>query len=182
MSLADLGFGAPHSWLATFGAALLGLAVMLAYSPVADRLASRLVAAPPSLEAFRVLRRSWVSLTVGILVAWSLGGFLEEFVLRGIVVRGLGGLLGPLLGRTAALVVGVVAAALLAGLVHLYQGRRGALIVAQLSVLFGVLYVASGLNLWAVILCHGMYDTIAFIRFARGQSRYSAVRGDDSGG
>ena len=37
----------------------------------------------------------------------------------------------------------------------------------------GILFVASGRNLWAVILCHGLYDTIAFIRFANRQSRYS---------
>ena len=49
---------------------------------------------------------------------------------------------------------------------HLYQGPRATVIVTQLSVMFGVLFVVSGYNLWAVILCHGMYDTVAFIRFA----------------
>jgi hypothetical protein len=47
-------------------------------------------------------------------------------------------------------------------------------IVTQLSVLFGVLFVLSGCTLWAVVLCHGMYDTVAFVRFAFGKSKYSA--------
>jgi len=33
--------------------------------------------------------------------------------------------------------------------------------------------VVAGYNLWAVILCHGFYDTIAFVRFATGKSKYS---------
>jgi membrane protease YdiL (CAAX protease family) len=49
-------------------------------------------------------------------------------------------------------------------------------IVTQLSVLFGVLFVASGHNLWTAILCHGSYDTIAFIGLASGKSRYAKLR------
>ncbi len=58
---------------------------------------------------------------------------------------------------------------------HLYQGLRAVIIVTQLSVLFGVLFVGSGYNLWAVILCHGLYDTIAFVRFANKKSNYSRL-------
>jgi len=38
---------------------------------------------------------------------------------------------------------------------------------------FGVLFVVSGYNLWTVMLCHGLYDTIAFVRFANKKSKYS---------
>jgi hypothetical protein len=34
---------------------------------------------------------------------------------------------------------------------------------------------ASVQNLWAAILCHGFYDTIAFVRFASGKSRYAKL-------
>jgi hypothetical protein len=43
----------------------------------------------------------------------------------------------------------------------------------QLSMLFGLLFVLSGHDLWAVILCPGLDDTIAFIRFANKTSKYS---------
>src|SRR5262249_30600466 len=69
--------------------------------------------------------------------------------------------------------IAICAAAAGAGIIHLYQGPRGAFIITQLSILFGLLFVMSANNLWAVIICHGMYDTIAFIRFASGKSRYS---------
>jgi hypothetical protein len=39
--------------------------------------------------------------------------------------------------------------------------------------LFGLLFVLSGHDLWAVILCPGLDDTIAFIRFANKTSKYS---------
>jgi transposase InsO family protein len=47
--------------------------------------------------------------------------------------------------------------------------------ITQLSLLFGVLFILSGPNLWAVILCHGGYDTVAFVRFASGKSRYAKL-------
>ncbi len=51
-------------------------------------------------------------------------------------------------------------------------------IISQLSALFGILFVISGYNLWAVMLCHGLYDTIAFVRFANKQSKYSDLDND----
>jgi membrane protease YdiL (CAAX protease family) len=73
----------------------------------------------------------------------------------------------------AAATVAVLVAAACAAVGHLYQGRRAAVVILQLSTLLGVLMVVSGHNLWAVILCHGLYDTVAFVRYATGRSRYA---------
>lgn len=169
-----LKLSAPASWLYTIGFAMAGLAVMLAYTPLADRIATWLVRTPPNLSAFRMLQQSKVKLVLGIVVAWVLGGFVEEYVFRWIVLRWIEGLLLPSLVKPAATAIAIVAAAIGAGVFHLYQKLRAAIIITQLSVLFGVLFVVSGCNLWAVVLCHGLYDTIAFIRFATRKSKYSA--------
>lgn len=169
----QLGLGLTHSWLSTVGFALAWLGLMLAYSPVADWLATRWIATPPTLEAFRVLQQSRAKLIAGIVVAWALGGVLEELILRGIVLKSVESLLAAWLAGPVAAGVAVGAAALCAFVLHLYQGPRAAVIVAQLSVLFGVLFAVSGYNLWAVMLCHGLYDTVAFVRFARKKSRYA---------
>jgi hypothetical protein len=79
----------------------------------------------------------------------------------------------PTLGAPTAAAVAIVVAALGAGVIHLYQGLRAAIIITQLSVLFGLLFVLSGYDLWTVMLCHGLYDTVAFIRFAMRRSKYS---------
>jgi membrane protease YdiL (CAAX protease family) len=149
--------------------------VMLAYTPLADRIATLLVRTPPNLGAFRMLQQSKVKLVLGIVVAWILGGFVEEYVFRWIVLRWIERLLFPSLVKPAATTIAIVAAAMGAGVFHLYQKLRAAIIITQLSVLFGVLFVVSGYKLWTVVLCHGLYDTIAFIRFATRKSKYSTL-------
>jgi len=173
MSSIDPGLTPPDSWLAAIALALAGLAVTWAYTPLADRWATRWFARPPDLSAFRALQQSRTKLVAGIVLAWILGGFLEEFFLRGIVLQAVKAVASPALGLPLATAAGIAAATAIAWVIHLYQGLRAAFIIAQLSVLFGVLFVIGGFDLWPVIFCHGLYDTIAFIRFANRQSRYS---------
>jgi len=71
----QLGLGPQTSMPSMLGFALAGMAAMYAYSPVADRLATRWVAKPPTLEAFRALQQSRLKLLVGIIIAWIFGGF-----------------------------------------------------------------------------------------------------------
>ena len=169
----------------TIGLALIWLALMLAYTPLADRLATRLVNQPPNLKAFRALQQSRMKLSVGIIIAWILGGLLEELVFRGILLQWIEKLLSGSIAIPWASAFAILSAALGAGLFHLYQGARAVIIchgrpasrgaITQLSVWLGVLFVVSGHNFWSVFLCHGCYDTVAFIRFANKKSRYSQL-------
>jgi membrane protease YdiL (CAAX protease family) len=179
VSISELGLiGGEMSWLWTFAYALVWLVLMLAYGPLADRIATRIVATPPTLGAFRAIQQSRAKLIAGIVVAWILGGFLEELVFRGIVLKSVELLAWDWVAGPTGIVIAICVAAAGAGVIHLYQGPRAAIIITQLSVLFGVLFVISGYNLWAVMLCHGMYDTIAFIRFANKKSKYSKLDSD----
>jgi membrane protease YdiL (CAAX protease family) len=178
VSAEELGLGIPSRPLVTIGLALVWWALMFAYSPLADRLATRWFAKPPTLQAFRAIQQSTLKLVTGILVAWVLGGILEELVFRGIVLRSIGLWLAPWVGVPLAAACAVLLAASGAGPIHIYQGSRAVAIIVQLSVLFGVLFVISGYDLWAVILCHGLYDTVAFIRFGNKKSRYSNLEDD----
>ena len=171
-----LGLGAFGAWWLTAGLALAWLGVVLAYNPMANRLAARWFPQPPTLEAFKPIQESRGKLVAGILAAWGLGGFLEELVARGIVLQALESLLAAWLSPPVVVTIAVLVAAAGAGLMHAYQGPRAMVIITQISLLFGVLFVASGNNLWPVILCHGLYDTIAFIRFASGKSSYAVRR------
>ncbi len=168
-----LGLRTPGSWVSTVAAAVAWTLLLLAYSPVADRLARRYLPARPNLRAFRAIQQSRVKLAAGIVVAWVLGGFLEELAARGVVQQSVQTWLVPVLPRAVAVTVAVLVAAAGAALVHLYQGLRATLIVLQLSTLLGVLMIVGGHNLWTVIICHGLYDTVAFVRFASGKSRFA---------
>lgn len=172
-SLQTLGLGPPADWVSTVLTALAWLGLMLAYSPLADRIATRLVATPPQLSVFRGLQESRSRLIMGIILAWVFGGFLEELLLRGILLPWMEARLSAWIPAAMVAIIAVFAVAVVAGFLHLYQGLRAAIIVAQLSVLFGFLAIITRHNLWPVILCHGMYDTIAFIRFANKKSKYS---------
>jgi membrane protease YdiL (CAAX protease family) len=119
-----------------------------------------------------------MKLVVGIAIAWFLGAYLEELTFRGIVLKMVEAQLSTLFPLTIAAAISICIAAAGAGIIHLYQGPRATFIIIQLSILFGLLFVLSRDTLWAVILCHGMYDTIAFIRFAGGKSRYSKFAHD----
>jgi membrane protease YdiL (CAAX protease family) len=178
VSADELGLGIPSRPLLTIVLVLVWWGVMLAYNPIADRLATRWFAKPPTLQSFRAVQQSTMKLVAGILVAWVLGGILEELAFRGIVLSSIEEWLRPWLGVPMAVASAVWLAAFGAGVIHLYQGPRAVAIIVQLSVMFGVLFVISGYNLWAVMLCHGLYDTVAFIRFATKKSKYSNLEGD----
>jgi uncharacterized protein len=178
VSPAELGLGSTHAWLPTIGYSLAGLGVMLVYSPLADRLAGRWYVKPPTLEAFRAIQQSRGKLITGIIAAWMLGGVLEELIARGIVLKTIEAILSGWMVEPLAAGAAVCLAAAGAGLMHFYQGPRAMVIIAQLSILLGILFVISGYNLWVVILCHGLYDTIAFVRFAKKKSKYSHLDGD----
>jgi len=171
--MGKIGLGAPNSWLLTFIIAVVWFGLMFSYSPIADRLASRWIQKPPTIGTFRAIQQSKGKLIVGIIIAWLLGGFLEELIFRGIILKSVVALLATWLIYPMALAIAIFVAALGASIFHFYQGPRAMVIIAQLSILFGVLFVVSGFNLWAVILSHGIYDTVAFIRFANKKSKYS---------
>jgi membrane protease YdiL (CAAX protease family) len=173
VTLDELGLGYGNTWLSTLGFVLAGFALMIAYSPLADRLATRWFKKPPTLDTFQAIQQSRGKLIIGIVAAWVLGGFLEELIARGIVLQSLDSLLTSWLFMPVAAGIAVCIAAMGAGLLHFYQGPRAVLIITQLSLLLGVLFVVSGYNLWVVIICHGLYDTVAFIRFANKKSKYS---------
>lgn len=174
----QLGLEIPNSWFSTVGIAITGLLVMLAYSPIADRLANRFFEEPPTLDAFEAIQKSKINLIAGILAAWILGGFLEELIVRGIVLISVEAMLAVWMTKPLITIIAVIVAAVGAGLVHAYQGPLAMVIITQLSILFGILFVVSGYNLWTVIICHGLYDTNAFIRFANKKSKYSNLDQD----
>lgn len=171
----DVGLFSPDSWASVLGLSVGSAVSMLLLTPVADRLATWIFVEPPRLEAFRIIKESRLKLVAGIVFAWIAGAFLEELALRGILLRATRDLIANYLTEPAAVVFAVFAAAGGAFIIHLYQGPRAAFIIAQLSVLFGVIFVVGGENLWTVVLAHGFYDTVAFIRFANGSSKYSEL-------
>lgn len=160
LTWAGLGLAAPVTMLHTAMFAIFWTGVLYAYTPTAEWVADKLFpTTAPKPNRYLSVGESTRNLLLGIALAWAIGAVLEELVLRGIVV----GALRFAIGNWPAVAV----AAALAFAIHLVAGPRRAAIAMQLSVLYGVLYVASEFDLWAVILAHGFYDTVALIQLAR---------------
>ena len=51
------------------------------------------------------------------------------------------------------------------GAAHAYQNPLGIAITGTLGILMGLLVLASGRNLWAVIIGHGLFDASRFVLF-----------------
>ncbi len=47
------------------------------------------------------------------------------------------------------------------GAAHAYQGPTGMIITGVLGLIFAIMYIASGRNLWLNIVVHGVYDTLS---------------------
>jgi len=93
-------------------------------------------------------------------LVWTWAAFGEELTYRGYVLNRA----ADLGGRTrTAWVVGLLLVVGLFGFGHSYQGIAGMLDTGIHGLLFGVLYLAVGRNLWAPIIAHGVCDTVGIV-------------------
>ncbi len=99
---------------------------------------------------------------LGVLYAFIGAGFYEEFMFRGFLMQGLAMLLGA--SRVAWIAACILQGALF-GAAHAYQNPLGIAITGTLGVLMGLIVLASGRNLWAVIIGHGLFDASRFVLF-----------------
>jgi membrane protease YdiL (CAAX protease family) len=148
----------PASWSCT-----LGLASMATVTIVAVMLASSVAAGAAGFEApdtegiMDLVRQGPLDLLIWIaVVAWGSAAFGEELLWRGFLMDRLARLPG-LRGRAVA-VVAIQAAVF--GLPHLYQGWSGALVTGIVGLILGWMRLRTGGNLWALVIAHGLVDTI----------------------
>ena len=153
----DVGFRCPtmvrHMLLqASIGAVFILVTVRIVIVPSAVWLAG----VPIDLSAVGEpgdARSLWIRLGQ----AWTLAAFGEEMVFRGYLIRRVEDLVGSTrMGQ----VVALVTSSSLFGLAHGYQGWAGVIAAGTIGGILGVLYLGSGRNLWVVILCHALVDTV----------------------
>jgi membrane protease YdiL (CAAX protease family) len=103
-----------------------------------------------------------------MLVVWLFVAPLEEVVFRGFLMSETARLLGTAPWATA---INVVLGAVVFGLAHGYQGRSGVLSTGVAGALLGLVFVASGFDLWLAVLTHGFIDTVGIALIAVGADR-----------
>jgi membrane protease YdiL (CAAX protease family) len=71
-------------------------------------------------------------------------------------------------GSRGAWIGACIAQGALFGLAHAYQNPLGIAITGTLGILMGLLVLASGRNLWPVIIGQGLFDASRFLFYFQG--------------
>jgi membrane protease YdiL (CAAX protease family) len=153
-----VGFNLNQSILKLF---VIGLMVGMAMEALelfaTQPLLTKLLNKGPDLDELHPLIGNTQLLTIGIVLAWLLAAFGEEMVWRGYFLNRFGEIFGR---STSAWVGAAILVSLLFGLAHFPQGPTGVIEnIIDGAILAGV-YFATGRNLWAPIIAHGIQDTV----------------------
>lgn len=154
------GLSLPANWrrLALIGVAV-GVAMWLLEFFVTMPVLRQLLGYWPDLTTFNDLVGSLELLAIYLALNWVLAAFGEEMVWRGWALPRVAQFCGT---GTRAWVVALVVVNLGFGLAHLYQGPSGIIQATVAGVLLGILYLATGRNLVAPVLAHGISNSIDF--------------------
>lgn len=165
-SWAALGIRRPRHWGKTIAVGLsIGiLSQLLAWFALIP-LCEAIGIEPLEYSRFAVIKGNAGMLFLYLAISWTSAGFGEEVIYRGFLMGHLARLFG---GRTISWVAGLIVVSFLFGLSHAYQGDMGIILTVYSAVVLGVLYMASGFNLWYSIIAHGVADTFIFLLFFAG--------------
>ncbi|MBS3817966.1 CPBP family intramembrane metalloprotease [bacterium] len=157
----EFGFQIPKSWgqillVAVGGTLLIHMLMSFILKPFITQLTGESV----DISRFDPVRGNLVYLLMGLSVVWTLAAFGEEMVFRGYLLNRIADLFK---NRYTGWAVGLIVSSIVFGLGHLYQGISGAILAGFFGMVFALVYLVSGRNLWVPILLHGFYDTSAFL-------------------
>lgn len=154
----DVALRRPENWRRI---AMLGICAGVAMEAlelfITQPLLEHIFHKPPDLSDVMELFSNWHMLLLALLLTWTLAAFGEEMAYRGYLLNRMADLLGR--SRTG-WTVAIVAANVVFGLAHYYQGITGMTENFIDGLLLTAVYFAAGRNLWAPILAHGVTDTV----------------------
>src|SRR6516165_4868618 len=155
--LADIGLKRPESWMRTFiiGFGLAAIVFVAMY--FSEKAGFR-----RDLSKFKDVHGNPGVALVAVLYALIGAGFYEEFTFRGFLMQGFAMLFG---GSHGAWIGACILQGARFGLAHAYQNPLGIAITGTLGILMGLIVLASGRNLWPVIIGHGLFDASRFVLF-----------------
>jgi membrane protease YdiL (CAAX protease family) len=158
--LRDLGLARPRSILRTIALAVPAGIVLLLFSKLLlTPIVEALTGIPRDLSAFDFLRGNNAAYLALMPKIWIGAAICEEIVFRAFLIGRLEAAFGG--ASRAATAAAVLLSSAVFGAAHAYQGPTGILITGTLGLLFAIVYVAAGRNLWFNIIVHGVYDTLS---------------------
>ena len=162
-SLADLGLRRPRRlWTLPLWVFAIFFSTMVV-AGVGQVIVSQLVETQIDLSRFAVLHGNFAMLLAALASVWITAAFFEEIIYRGFLLRNLLEIVGD--RKILATICAILLHAILFGLLHAYQGVVGMVGTGLVAIVFGVFFIAQKRNLWALILVHGLIDTIGVVNF-----------------
>ena len=154
----DVGLARPANWRRTIAIGVVcGVGMELLELFVTQPLLVKLTGKMPDFSDLGELRGNWKLTLLFIALSWTLAAFGEEMVYRGYLMNRVAGLFRkPKVAWTISLVV----VSFVFGLGHLDQGVTGQVENMIDGLLLGVIFLATGCNMWAAIIAHGVTDTV----------------------
>lgn len=124
---------------------------------VTQPLLIKLLSKGPDLHELQRLVGNAQLLILGIVLAWILAAFGEEMVWRGYFMNRCADLFGK---SSIGWIMATILTTLLFGFGHFPQGPTGVIENVIDGAILAALYFATGRNLWAPIMAHGIQDTV----------------------
>ena len=157
----DVGLARPVNWRRTIAIGILGgIGIELMELFVTQPMLVKLFHKMPDLSELNGLRGNWKLLLLGLALTWTLAALGEEMVYRGYLMNRVAGLFrNPKVAWT----ISLIAVSFVFGLGHVDQGITGQVENMIDGGLLGVIFLATGCNLWAAIVAHGLTDTIDLV-------------------
>ena len=154
----DVGFTIAPNWpVLLFVGFLVGLGMEALELFVTQPALTKVLGKGPDLSQLNSLIGNANKLVVALVLFWVVAAFGEELVYRGYVMNRVAGVLG---GFKAAWTVSLIFMLALFGLHHFSQGVTGVTENIIDGAILGGLYLATGRNLLAPIIAHGVTDTV----------------------
>lgn len=159
-SWTDFGLDRPaRIWVPILLAIGLFVAKLLIVQPLADLVTQFAELPKADHSIFEHIHGNLPALVAWIGIAWGIGGFAEECIFRGFLMRRVADTLsGGKLGWAIALFV----QAILFGAMHHYLGPAGVVSAAVSALFYGLFFLVAGRSLWPVIIVHATWDSLVF--------------------
>ena len=157
-SFAEIGFMRPKSWSRTLLLGLgLGTALQLSFVLVIDPVVEKLTGSMVDISMLDPMRGNLVNYLIMLAIGWVVGGFLEEMLFRGYLLKRLEIVFGD---GALSVALAILLPAVAFGCAHSYQGPAGMISTGLMGLTLGVIFVWNGYNLWLPILVHGFVDMV----------------------
>ena len=165
----NVGFIQPTSFTRFIIIVIVSTLLIIILSYFLRQLLTEIINEKPNLDAFNSVKGNPKVLLLGLLVVWIFGALGEELLFRGFIINSLYNLLpDKYLNNAVKWTLALLFTSVFVGIGHAYQGKTGMILTGFIGFFFGLVYLFSNRNLWASIITHGLYDTVAFIMLYHG--------------